>query len=267
MGFIRGSAVFFLAVLTLSSLLGLALFFTLSSSLEYNNVKQGLYPVVEKIADEEMNLTSVLNSHYYSMDLHCRNNSEYLLSQEGFSFTIPCSIVSQGQDAIIYYGINETIKQVYYQKYDCSFLECFNKQEESKKPFFIVSEMSWKYFRGKFYSLLIISLVLIALLFLCIQNKKNLPILLGGLMMLSSLPFFQLGAFMSLFAEMDNSTLVFLSALLSNSNSVFWIMFVSGLILIGFGIATYFWSFAETIYEKIRGIGRKSDKDADKIKN
>ena len=138
--------------------------------------------------------------------------------------------------------INETIhKEVqnsYYKEYDCDFWDCLAKEET---PLFLISQKAKDYWNEKFYYSLLISLALVGLIFLLVQNKLNWPILVGSILILSALPLLKIKQFISLLIPEKLATfLLLLSIFFSKANTVFWISFILGLVLIGLGLGLKF---------------------------
>ena len=126
MGFFRGSSLFVLGILLLVSLVSLNFLFIASSSLEYDNVKDGLTNLisdegaVEDIAksfgfegdiSSEINLDEVKEEIFDLAKEYCANNTEYVFSEGGYTVEIPCEIVEEGKDSFI----NKTVENIVYE--------------------------------------------------------------------------------------------------------------------------------------------------------
>ena len=96
-------------------------------------------------------------------------------------------------------------------------------------------------FKLYWYYSLFASLILIALMFLLIEKKKNIFINVGILIIISSLPLLALNWIVSSFNFAD---ILFLKA-----NIIFWIVFVLGIILVTVGIGLKFWKFDREVEE------------------
>ncbi len=231
MGLIKGGLFVTASVLLFLCFLVGNVFLTLSWSLEYENVQPELTAVIESIAETEINLLEKIDVEFEFMEEYCQNYSEFVFSQEGYTFVIPCEIVSHGSEAVLNQSIDNLIQEVYYQEYDCNFWDCFQKTE---RPFFLVSEKAQNYWNSKFYFALIISVVLVGLMMLLIENRLNLPIVVGSLLAVSGLPFMKFNwalAFMSNEFVSQFFTIFFIKAY-----SVFLTTFILGLIILGAGI-------------------------------
>lgn len=247
MGLIRGGLVVIVSVLLLLTFIVINVFLTLTWSLEYDVVKSEITPIIKELVLSEMNLDEEINRDVEIMNLYCENNSEYVFSYEEEVFVIPCNIVSQGSDVIFNYGIDSLVSEVYYQDYDCKFLDCL--KEDFTSPFFLVSEKSKNYWKNKFYLGLIFSIFLVIVLFFLVEQKQNSLILPGSMMIIASLPFMKLNWLLSFFS--DNAFLQFFTFMFSQSYNVFLIFLIIGIIiliaggvfklfLIGFKISNFF---------------------------
>jgi len=254
MGVIRGSLFVIVSVLLLIFLLAGNLFLTVNISLNYENIKPKLVEEVRSLAIEDFNLKKKVNEDYPKMQTTCETNSEYVFSQNSEVFVIPCEVIAQGSEPVLEYSINSLIEEYYYKEYDCDFLDCF---KEGEPPFFIISKTAQDYCKSKFFLALIISLILIALMFLLIENRTNLPIVVGTLLVISSLPFIKLNWLFSIFAE--KSFLGFFSILVNRSYKVFLISAILGVILVGIGIAMKFFRIGFKISEIFSKFSKNKD--------
>lgn len=262
MGFLRGSGVVVVSVLLFICLLLGGIFLTLSWSLKYENVQEKLTPFISDLAEEQIevaggdiNLTEEMDRAQEFMEEYCQNETEYVFSQGGQTFVIPCDVleeIPEDPEAILTQGIEEMVEGVYYQEYDCSFWDCFG---ESEIPLFLVSEKAKDYWKGNFYFALIAALVLMVLLFFLVVNKPTMPIIVGALFIFSSLVFLQAESFVGNLAG-EYSALV--EIFFGSAGSVFWIMFILGLVILGAGIAWRIFG-ADSIKKKL------SKKDVRKI--
>ncbi len=230
MGFIRGGLVTILAIILFIDLILMNSLLTLTLSLNYNNVKQEITNATEKILQDEMGIAGKVNTDFNKMDLVCQNNTDYVFNYEGYTFAINCSVISEGEQTTVDKIIESTVESFYYQKYNCSFLECL---KNSEYPFFLISEQSKEYFENKLYITIIAALILIAAIFIIMEEKLKLPILVGGELIVSSLPFAKLN---SLLSGVNNQYLKFLTIFFENSYDVFLITFISGILLVSIGI-------------------------------
>ena len=136
MGFFRGGLLFFLSILLLVSLMGLNSFFVVSSSLEYDNVKDGLTNLVggEGVLEEavesfgfeddvgfEVNLSEIEEEVFDLAKAYCANYTDYVFSREGYTIEIPCDVVVEGKESFINKTIENIVYEIYYKDYDCDF--------------------------------------------------------------------------------------------------------------------------------------------------
>lgn len=247
MGFFRGSFLIFFCTLLFLSFLGMNIFFTLSSSLEYDQVSSKIVPLVYSFGDENslasqafgttnFNFSQATQSNLAKMKQHCASNTDstdYVFDYQGSTIVVSCETLKSGGAQAV---VNETIKSyvdgVYYGTYDCSFFSCF---QEKQLPLFLVSEKARDYWHQKFFFSLIASLVLILLIFIFIENRLNTPILVGIFLILSAIPILKISAILS--AIFGQPISLFFEIFFSQAGKVFWISFLSGLVLVGIGIA------------------------------
>ena len=263
MGFIRGGLVVILSVILFLSFLIGNLIFTMTLSLEYENVNSELTKTVKELIEEQINIDSIIKQTYPMMQLYCENNSEFVFNEQGYTFIIPCEVVEEGEEAIINYGINYIVEDIYYQEYDCDFLNCF---EESEPPFFLISEKAQNYFYNKFYWILVFSIILIAGLFFLVENKTNLPLIVGSLLIISSLLFSKFDWVISFI--LGNSLLEFIGTFFSQFSRVFLTSMIIGIIILIIGIILKLFvigfkvsNFFEKFKRKGKGISKQEVKD------
>lgn len=256
MGIIRGSVFTIASVLLLLSFLAGNLFLTLSMSLEYDNVRAEVNNIIKDLAEGGLNLTSIVEEKFDAMEIHCQNNSEYVFSEEGRTFVVSCDVVANGPEAVVDAEINKFVEETYYKDYDCNFWNCF---KESELPLFLISAKAKDYWQEKFYFSLIASIVLIILMFFLIEKKTNLPIVVGILLVISSLPFLKLDWFFSLLQASD-----ILSTIFNKSHTVFLISLVLGLIFVALWLLLEFFKIGFKISEffsKKKSVSEKEVKD------
>jgi hypothetical protein len=230
MGIIRGGLVSILAIILFINIILMNSLLTLTFSLDYNNVKQEITNATQQILQGELGITDKIKTDFEKMILNCQNNADYVFNYAEYTFAIDCSVISQGEQRTLDKIIENTVKTLYYKKYDCTFFECL---KNSEYPFFLISEQSKDYIKNKLYLTIISALILIAAIFLIMEDKLDLPILVGGELILSSLPFAKLN---SLLSGVNNQYLKFLTVFFENSYDVFLISFIAGVIILSIGI-------------------------------
>lgn len=240
MGFIRGGLLTIAIIILLSSLIIGNIFLVASSSLEYDNIKKHLNPVLENILFSSIN-SSNISENFEIMKMHCENeNTKYVIEEKDFRISIDCqNILSGTPESVLDEEISQLIDDVYYNEYNCGFLSCF----DAGMPFFLISKHTKDYFRGKFYLLLGFSAVIVLILFFLFKDKKSLLTSLGILLIISSFPFIWIN---SITRTISNETAKeIFSAILSNAYTNFIIIFILGLIILGAGISLKFWNFSD----------------------
>jgi len=243
MGLIRGGLLFVVTVLLFLSFLVGNVFLTLNLSLDYDNVQPELTPVIRELAESEIDLNSIVNEKFESMELYCQNNSnsevsDFVFNEYGYTFVIPCDIVFQGPVVVVDKGIENIVNEIYYKDYDCDFLDCFGRTE---MPFFLISAKAKDYWQSKFYFSLLISFVLIGLMFFLVEQKFNLPVVVGILFIISSLPFMKLNWLLSFFS--NSLYLQFFTVFFTKAYMVFLITFILGIVILALGIILKFFKF------------------------
>ena len=163
------------------------------------------------------------------------NESSYIFAEGDYTFVIPCDILNETEEstsAMVSQGIENIIEQIYYDNYNCKFWNCF---KVTKLPFFLISEKAKNYWQEKFYFTLIIFGILAVLILFLTKHKQNTPIIVGSLLVISSLPLLKLEKIIGSIA--GDSYLLFIGIFFNKIGSVFWIVFIVGLIFILAGIA------------------------------
>jgi len=194
MGFIRGSVIF---ILTFSLFIALFLgniFLTLNWSLNYDNVQPYLKNLTNNLA-KDSGSKAILLQEYNSKRINCPEKESVKFSFEENQIEIPCNIINKDAKSTIDYVINETIPKIYYKNYKCDFLDCLKTKNQQ---LVLISEKGKEYWGNKFYSVLIISLIIFILIFLFAKEKHSSLILTGSMIIFSALPFKQITWLLSL---------------------------------------------------------------------
>lgn len=258
MGFFRRGIVLILGILLFFSFLAMNSFFILGSSLKYENVHEGLYSVIRDISEGtngvisqevtgEFNLTDAAKDALATAKNYCKrqNTTYYNFSYEMYAASIPCEKVvnATSPETFVNETYDDVVYDIYYREYDCGFWNCFSK---TGLPFFLVSEKARNYWMEKFYFTLLASLILIALIYLFIEQKINTPIIIGVLLVFSAFPLLKLKDLLYFLAG-DFSVLI--NLFLSSTRSVFLFSLILGILLVATGIALRLW-MPETIKKK-----------------
>lgn len=239
MGMIRGSLLVIVSILLFASFLIFNSLMVVENSLEYNNIKTQLIPVLTESLDKQIGLNNLIANNYFNLSNSCANQSEVVLGAGGDALEINCSVVSQGPDAIKNKIIDDSLNKVYYAEYDCKFLDC-NKNGD--KPFFIVSEHSKNYFKSWMIKSLILSIVLAVLVLFIVETISNGFIISGVLLLVSALLVrFSTSILLKIiFSPMAQKfgidILEMFGFLLSSLNSVFVKCLIASIVLIAIGI-------------------------------
>ncbi|MFC1710946.1 hypothetical protein ACFLZJ_02205 [Nanoarchaeota archaeon] len=246
MGFIRGGLLVIASIILLILFVIGGVLLVVSLSLTEDNVKTGLTAAATDVIDEQLNIVEELDKEFTIMQDYCVNNTEYVLSYEGNTVVIPCTTVSEGLEPVLQQGVEDFVDDIYYKEYDCGFWDCL---EKTGSPFFLVSKKAQDYWMGKFWLTFGIAVILILLMLLLVENKVNLPIIVGALLAVSSIPIRKLdwvGGFIS-----DSSALQVLSIFFTKSQLVFVIVLVLGLLILIAGIVLRLLKFGLTGHKKI----------------
>lgn len=269
MGFIRGGLFVIVSVLFFISLLVMNSILVVSLSLDYDNIKQELVPVVKETLNDNINLTSLIeDKRYPMMQTFCKNSSqelEYVFSEQNYTFIVPCGVVANGTEAVFDQVIDNFVYEQYHKEYNCGFMDCFG---QDTIPFFLVSQHSRDYWQGKFYISLLVSLVLAGLMFLFIEKKTNLPLVAGSLVILSSLLFAKLEFLLRWLINVISSSPInpdnlfkYFTLIFTQSYNVFLIMLIIGVVLLAFGIILKFFAIGFKINEFFSRFGKKEKKE------
>lgn len=239
MGVFRGGLLVIVSILLFLTLLLGNIFLVLSISLQYDNVRDALVPLIQEFTEDKSNLivedfdlTEEMEEAQEVMRDYCNNNTEYVFSEGGYTFVVPCELANETPETLFETGIDIIVEQTYYKEYDCDFWNCFG---DEGLPFFLISEKAKDYWKEKFYFSLIASLIFVVLMFFLVGHKQNLPILFGGLLAISSLPLLKLESLASVIG--GDAAAGFTSFFFSSSGGVFWVLFIIGLVILGSGIA------------------------------
>lgn len=227
MGFVRGGLVFIVTSILLTSLLLGSVFLTLSLSLKYNNFQDEIVSSLTETSSFNINITEEVEADFEEFEDRCQNDTEIDLSQEGYEIKIPCEVVDQGPEAVIEEGISDIVENSINEAYPENsgigeFVKDFLFSDDASN--------SWKKF---YYISLLISIILIVLMFFLIENKFNLPLSIGPLLIVSALPLIILNFSLP---YLENSLLSPITVLFSEAYTVFLIYIIAGVILVVLGI-------------------------------
>lgn len=259
MGIIRGGLVVILSILLLCSLLMMSALWTISSALEYTNIRANLGSSIKDVAFNQMNLSKTIDTNYPLAVASCQNKTEIFFTDEKklYDFKIPCGAVNQGKEKMIDSAVAFLVNDTYYAEYNCDYWNCL---AETGSPAVFLSEKSHNYWQGKFWLAVFVCLILFAILFFAVENKSNAFVLGGILAIISALPFMKISAFVSWFSK-ETILIKVLSALLLTSFGVFVIIALIGALLILVGILMKSFSFGMEIEEFFEKFGKKKEEE------
>ncbi|HJX50273.1 MAG TPA: hypothetical protein VJ438_02310 [Candidatus Nanoarchaeia archaeon] len=244
MGLIRGGLFTLVCVLLFVSLFAMSTLLTISMSLSHDNVQEELVSIVGNQIRNQTSVASDINTDLRDMQIYCADNIQFVKEYNNFVYTFPCEVVFEGSESVVTFAINQFVDDVYYKEYDCNFWDC-----DFTPPYHLISAKAQSYWTGWFYWSLFISLVLVGLTFVLIEDRKNLPFVIGGLLMISALPFIRVSWLLSLLGYWE--FLQFFALFFSKSYSVFLISFVIGILLIGIGLVLKFLGIGKFIGELV----------------
>jgi hypothetical protein len=271
MGFFRGAGVVIVSVLFFVSILTAGIFWTLSLSLNYDNVNSKVSSVSSSIVGEKLN-SAELNKTFSLMKNYCKTNPNYsyVFKEGNYSYNLSCKNLPNSTNELLSQTTSYFVKDFYYKTYSCEFWSCFKEQGI---PFFLVSKYSQDYWHKLFVKLILFSILLFVLLFFLTKRKANAFILSGALLIIASLPILKLkilgtnivekmfspvGEAVSWGASKDTIANI-VGVFFSESSRVFLTYFVIGIILLIAGIVFTFMSFGFKIFEKVDKIEKENE--------
>lgn len=237
LGWLKRTLLTILFVIILVLLIIGNLFFVLTLSLQYENVKGNLGPYIQEILNEKYSPAQVGKFYDAGESICSAGVSQNFVLQVApfdskYNFPKPvltCDEISElNETTVLNYAIDKSIYTYYYSQepLNCSFISC--TKEIFKNPLFLLSDEAHDFFLNKllwFYGLAV--LILFGCFFLF--SEKNDYFVYGGiLIMLSAVPFMKINLF---FNSSEIIILNVMSVLLSEARLVFLIMLVIGLIL------------------------------------
>ena len=144
----------------------------------------------------------------------------------------------------------------YNTNYECSFFDCF---EKGYPPQFILSQHSRDYWGKLFYFSILLTLVSGIVMYLVVEKKTMMFLIVGGSLIAISLPYVKAHIIFLIFSSFFNMDSVvgegitqIIWTMFSESWNVFLIYFIPGVILTAIGFGLKFFDFEERIRKKIR---------------
>ena len=259
MGLIRGGLTFIIALALFFTLFAANLFLTISWSLDYNNVSPYIKNVSNEMATNSGDKGIVLQE-YDTEKFSCQNGLNNSEKYVNFSFTneqvgVPCNTVNEGGKAVVDYLVNQSVEKYYYQNYSCSLLDCVQNGE----PLALVSQTAKEYWQQKFNSMILISLVAFVLLFLFSKKKYNAFILSGVLTIFSAIPFREITFILSYLPDLLPFKII--PVFFTESDSVFIIGIIAGIVIISIGIGLRFFKLGMKVNKFIHKLFKRKNKE------
>jgi hypothetical protein len=128
----------------------------------------------------------------------------------------------------------EELDTLYYTEYDCEFWQCVKDSiSDSSVPLVLFSEKAQEYWNGKFILLAVLSFLVFALIFLISKNRPTTFIVTGALLIVSVLPFRNLGWILKF---INSEFLPIFSAFFTKAHGVFILMSAIGILFVIWGI-------------------------------
>ena len=251
MGIVKGTLMFLLTSLLLTSLTFGNLALTLSLSIGQDNFQENFIKNIAEVIAEETQGDEQLDSGLENAKQHCLNNTEFTLNSSGTEVSIPCERVKEGSQAIIEESIKDLVlEQESNENAECDNpINCFAKYKDV-----LFSEEAKNYWNKMFYFSIFVTLIIIGAMFFVVEEKLSLPISVGIMTIVSSLPFFVINFILPAFKI---SFLKPVSILFSQSYFVFLLMLIIGVVLVTLGFGIKFFKVGYKISELF---DKKSDK-------
>ena len=267
MGAIRGMLLVIVCIIIFFSFLIGNFLWTVSSSLEYNNVKSPFISLIGDIVEEQLSIEDKLNELSPFIESRCASNEEYAFDYGGSSISIPCSVFVSGTDAVISYAVTSFFEQYYYKEYNCKFWNCF---AEGGTPLFFISQKAHDYWQGKFRLALLLSAILAGLIFLLAEKKSNSFILLGALIIASSFLLLKIEnlafAFSNSIGNLGAYASNIISIFFTQSNVIFTRVILIGILFLILGILLKIFHFGVVLSNFINKFKKNLPKGKEKIK-
>jgi hypothetical protein len=271
MGFLRGAGLVIVSVLLFVSLIGSGIFLTLGMSLTYDNTNQKISSIATDIIQGQIG-EGQIEQYLPLMKAYCEQNPDYVFNEQGYTFVLSCDNIPSSTGELIKETTSSLVEGFYYKDYQCKMWDCL---QEEDIPLFLVSEHARDYWMSKFYTSLIISLILIALLILLAQKKSNGIILTGSLTFVASLIISKLNTIGTKIVEALMGPVAgalsgdihqemlsdVVGIFFSESSRVFIWMLVIGLLLVVVGIVLRIMRVGFKIADKIERIQGKDEKN------
>ena len=250
MGLVKGTLMFLLTSLLLISLTFGNLALTLSLSIGQDNFQNEFVKNIASVIAEETQGNEEFEFGLENAKQVCLNNTEFKVNVNGTDVSIPCERVQEGSQAVIEESIKDLVFEQESKSVKCDNpINCFIKYKD-----ILFSEEAKNYWNKMFYFSLVATLTIIGAMFFIVEEKLSLPISVGIMTVISSLPFFVINFILPAFKI---SFLKPVSILFSQSYFVFLLMLGTGAVLITLGLGIKFFKMGYKISELFN---KKSDK-------
>lgn len=235
MGLIRGTLFTVVSIMLFVSLLSMNTFWTISRSLDYDVLQDELVPLTTSTIVNQTDLGEQIDIILPAMELYCLdvNKTEFAYTFSNITYQVPCEAINNGSESVISYIIESLVEENYYKEYDCDLWDC-----DASTPSYLISQKAQEYWSEWFYMTLLISILLIVASIIIMENRSGYPLILGGLLIISSLLFAKIEWFFSFLGDFE--WISFLGLFFSEAYTVFLIEFIIGIVLILVGISLKF---------------------------
>lgn len=232
MGFLKGLLLSFLSTVLVSFLilgnLSLVIYISTSNANFQDKITEDISNAVLKQHDVESQIQAALPA----MKDYCKDHSEILFNSSGFNVNIPCSSVDEGAESVVKTGLEQIIGQEPADGKCDSPINCVLKYKSM-----IFSEQAVKFWRTTFLVFGFLSLIMLGIMLLIVENKADFPITAGIMILFSSLPLLGIKFMLPYF---ENSILKPIATLFSAAFGVFTGALALGIALVILGFALKF---------------------------
>ena len=237
MGFGKGLLIFLSAVIFFGALFASNLFLTLHWSLNYDNVEASAQNLTDSFLTE-LGYKGTLFQEYEDKKFSCYGEQEINVSLGDEEFSIPCSVIENGGKDVIEYAVSAMTYKLYYQEYDCDFLDCIKNQNQ---PLVLFSDKARIYWGEQFRLAMIIALVAFVVLFFVVSKKGTAFLSGGALIIVAALPFKDVTKLLDLLPEFLPFDIV--PVFFSSSYGVYVMMLVAGVVFLAIGFVINFYKY------------------------
>lgn len=257
MGLIRGTLLVLASVVFFFAVLSSALFFTVSTSLEYSAVQNQTVHLVEQLSNQ-INFTQQLTNNLPIIRYYCQTGQDYALKYQNYTFRVSCNDINKSISTIADNTINNFVTDLYYENYNCNYWDCLN----TYSPTFLISEKSRNYWQNWLYYSLTALIISAAALLLLIKKKRHSPFVIGGTILFSSAIILAIGKMLNSIPNEAISQVI--NIFFSKLNFVFIRLLIIGAIIMLIGLAMELFHVEFKIYTLLSKIGIKKTENKNK---